>query len=265
MTLNLTEDNPMTYQPIQKRNGNGRLRPTPKVSLGTPTAKLTSRKLGPTAQQELTQRTQELAQGEKILRHYIAHAQRTGQYNYPALVAHVLTAHTVATAPVGTRLLAKTIFRLVSQVEQAVATITTATEGLTHGIAALGEGLSTDSMGINQAQVCGEIKIKSQTVSKAIDALVVMGRQHGAPQTTEEGKLVEFLSSELHYFRQYFLEYAQPDRIMDDFKAGDPWDLYSRRLFKYLGLLPGYALLLGNSITATIEAKALPDPSEPSL
>jgi hypothetical protein len=263
MTLNLLEDCPMPYQPIHKRNGHNQ--PIQKVSLAAHASKPTSHRLSPKARLELAQRGQELAYDEKLLRYWINHIQKTGQYNYSALVAHVLAAHAVATAPAGTRLLAKTIFRLVSQVEQAVATITTATEGLTHGIAALGEGLSTDSMGINQAQVCGEIKIKSQTVSKAIDALVVMGRQHGAPQTTEEGKLVEFLSSELHYFRQYFLEYAQPDRIMDDFKAGDPWDLYSRRLFKYLGLLPGYALLLGNSITATIEAKALPDPSEPSL
>jgi hypothetical protein len=255
----------MTYQPIQKRNGNGRLRPTPKVSLGTPTAKLTSRKLGPTAQQELTQRTQELAQGEKILRHYIAHAQRTGQYNYPALVAHVLTAHTVATAPAGTRLLPKTINRLVSHSEQAVAKISTATESLATNLAALGESVSTDSMGINQGQVCREIKTSGQVIVKAIDELVTLAGEHGAPLTTEEGELVRILSSELQYFQHYLQNYAQPDKIIREFKAGESWELYSRRLNKYLGLLPGHALRLGDSVNATIQAKAPPSPSEPAV
>lgn len=200
----------------------------------------------------------------RLLNLYIEEIKRTGLIDYPELVEYLNQVYEVDIAPAGTVLMPDVLNTLLENLQIAQTNIATASLQIQKNLHQLANSITTENLTqIQEQELDGEIRQGTERLLKAVEYLLnvteryVYTHHRGKGENAEnaEAEDIRKLMNDLKYIRQYIAEQAQIRVIKNDFQPGDSEKNYFRRLYKYLGIAPGLADILGNLVQQALKHK----------
>lgn len=205
---------------------------------------------------------------ERLLRNFIEHCKRTGEFDHPVLDELIKKVFYLDTASQDVLLqpeTLKTALNTLEETKQGIAVSTLVIKDILKNIvetcrlASTGQSLRNLIEEIPQAQenpsFATVLKSEQLKLARYIDRLLDLAQKYGEQNTEMSGRSLAKLVGDLTYFRLYIEQHAQLTKIEQEvYWVNDP-SVYLRRLNQYLDVLPETATALIHILQNAIASK----------